>query len=532
MKFSLQKFKAFVLNPNFLILIILLIAAFVRLYRIEDYMTFLGDEGRDVLIVYNILHGKLTLLGPTASVGGFFLGPIYYYFMAPFLWLFNYNPVGPAVMVAFFGIATVGLLYKFSSEFFGKRVGLIAASLYAISPLVIAYSRSSWNPNLFPFFSLLTLYILYKGLKENKTMLFLICGFLLGISMQLHYLAFFLGTIIFAYLLGISLVQTFLGKVRNTLRDCVKQNLLIFSGFIIGLSPFLAFEARHNIPNTLSIFKFIFRSGDTGTSVTFFSNISDVFFRLFARFVANYPPPDQIAAHTYSNTEVWYFLALSLALTSLVILVHKLIKTFPSKNYQERFPGFLKFSLLTVWLVLGVGLFGFYKKNIYDYYFGFMFVLPFILTAYSLDFLGSKNKALKIVCIVSFLGLIAINLYGIPFKNPPNRQMNQMRTVAQFVLDKTEGRPFNFALITGGNSDHAYKYFFTLENHPPVTIENKVVDPDRKTVTDQLLVVCEQPCQPLGNSLWEVAGFGRAEIVREWDVIVVKVYKLVHYQEK
>jgi len=42
-------------------------------------MTFLGDEGRDVLIVYNILHGKLTLLGPTASVGGFFLGPIYYY---------------------------------------------------------------------------------------------------------------------------------------------------------------------------------------------------------------------------------------------------------------------------------------------------------------------------------------------------------------------------------------------------------------------------------------------------------------------
>ena len=98
-----SKFKIQNLVQKFALLLILLVAAFMRLYRIQDYMTFLGDEGRDVLVVYNILHGHLTLLGPTSSVGGFFLGPIYYYFMAPFLWLFNYNPVGPAVMVAFFG---------------------------------------------------------------------------------------------------------------------------------------------------------------------------------------------------------------------------------------------------------------------------------------------------------------------------------------------------------------------------------------------------------------------------------------------
>src|SRR3989338_7539538 len=110
-----------------LVFFIISFAAFLRLYRIEDYMTFLGDEGRDVLVVYNILHGKFTLLGPTASVGGFFLGPIYYYFMTPFLWLFNYNPVGPAVMVALFGIATVFLIYKIGEEFFGIRVGLVSA---------------------------------------------------------------------------------------------------------------------------------------------------------------------------------------------------------------------------------------------------------------------------------------------------------------------------------------------------------------------------------------------------------------------
>ena len=74
-KSLMSKFK----NKNLLLVLILGLAAFLRLYKIQDYMTFLGDEGRDVLVAYNILHGHLTLLGPTSSVGGFFLGPIYSY---------------------------------------------------------------------------------------------------------------------------------------------------------------------------------------------------------------------------------------------------------------------------------------------------------------------------------------------------------------------------------------------------------------------------------------------------------------------
>src|SRR2546421_10926347 len=120
---------------------ILLFAAFLRLYKIADYMTFLGDEGRDVLVVYNILHGHFTLLGPNSSVGGFFLGPIYYYLMAPFLLLFNFDPVGPAVMIALFSVATVYLIYKIGKEFFGFSAGIVASLLYAVSPLVIAYSH-------------------------------------------------------------------------------------------------------------------------------------------------------------------------------------------------------------------------------------------------------------------------------------------------------------------------------------------------------------------------------------------------------
>src|SRR3990167_4864482 len=114
------------------IFLILLVGLFLRLYKIRDYVIFLGDEGRDALVVYNILHGDLTLLGPTSSVGGFFLGPIYYYFMAPFLWLSNFDPVGPSVMVALFGVATIFLLYRMGLEFFGMKAAVISSFLYAI----------------------------------------------------------------------------------------------------------------------------------------------------------------------------------------------------------------------------------------------------------------------------------------------------------------------------------------------------------------------------------------------------------------
>lgn len=496
-----------------LILLIVILAAFLRLYRIEDYMTFLGDEGRDVLVVYNILHGRLTLLGPTASVGGFFLGPIYYYFMSPFLWAFNYNPVGPAVMVALFGVAAVFLIYKVGSEFFGKKVGLIAAFLYAISPLVIAYSRSSWNPNLMPFFSLLAMYVLYKAIVKNKIKLFLLCGFLFGILMQLHYLTIFLGIIAVSYI----------AITKRKILLILKDYLFMLIGFIVGWSPFLVFEFKHGFINLKSIVSFVFGSGDTGGNSHFFSTIYNVFFRLFARLIANFPPPEQVSLKSDFGISAWYYLTFFLAVLSVGMLFKKLLKNINNKKE------FLKISLLFLWLFIGISLFGFYKKPIYDYYFGFMFPLPFFLIGLLISNLFKKKFGILIgVIILVFLSWV--NLKGMPFLFPANRQFRQVEEISRFVLNKTGNKPFNFALITDGNSDHAYRYFFKTWNKDPIVIQNEKNDPKRETVTEQLLIVCESSsCHPLGHSVWEIAGFGRAEIEDEWDVSVVKVFKLKHY---
>lgn len=507
------------------ILLVLIIAAVLRLYKIADYLTFLGDEGRDALVVYNILHGKLTLLGPTASVGGFFLGPVYYYFMSPFLWLFNYNPVGPAVMVALLGVATVYLVYVVGKSFFDFKTGLVAAFLYAISPLVIIYSRSSWNPNVVPFFSILTIYVLYQAYARKSYKLFIVSGFLLGIMLQLHYLALFLGVIVAIYILIIYLRPK---KLLKSFIAILKTYGFLFIGFLIGFSPFLAFEIRHDFTNIRNVFNFVLQSGDTGTTSNFANTVYDVFFRLFGHLILVQSKSPEFLSFVPHIQNAWGIIIFSFAVLSVFFLIRKLMTPKLGKVERE------KYLLIFIWLFFGILLFGFYKKSIYDYYFGFMFPLPFILVGNIFSRLFSSAHKLMIVIggILLFL-LVGLNLYYLPIRQEGNRQLKQAEIISDFVLSKTDNKPFNFALITGSNSDHAYKYFFKLRGQDPITIENPQADPERNTVTDQLLVVCESlPCGPLGYSLWEVAGFGRAEIAGHWNVSVVEVYRLIHYKDE
>ena len=141
------------------IILILLIAIFCRFYRLSEYMEFLGDQGRDVVIVRDFLkNGNFFFIGPQTSIGNMYLGPYYYYFIAPALLLAFFNPIGPAAFVALLGVLTVYLLYKIAAKWFNPRVGLISALLFALSPVVIKYSSFSWNPNIMPLFPPLYLF--------------------------------------------------------------------------------------------------------------------------------------------------------------------------------------------------------------------------------------------------------------------------------------------------------------------------------------------------------------------------------------
>ncbi len=507
-------------NKTILFLIlILLLAAFLRLYRISSHMGFLGDEGRDVLVAKDILSGQFTLLGPRSSAGDFYMGPFYYYLITPFLLLFNYDPVGPAIMVALFGVATVLLVYIVGKNFFGRLTGLFAAALYAVSTLVLAYSHSSWNPDVLPFFSLLLIYTVFNVVTKSKPWKhFLLIGILLGICLQLHYLSLFLAVIITVY---IFIIQWQKNK-KIIFVPLFKNYLGILLGAVISLSPFILFELRHNFLNTKGILTFLF--GNTvsySTNANFFETSVQVFFRIFARLVFDFPAPDKAVQFSSLQLIIWGSLAMILAIFSIFIMFKR------SKKPVS--------LILGLWLFISVFLFGFYKKEIYDYLFTFIFPLPFLLVGNLLAYIYNFSKRRILFMFLSlfiFFIILSINLLNNPFRYEPNNQRDQAKGIAKFIISKTDNKPYNFALLSKGNSDYAYRYYLEILGSPPVYLENLEKDPMRVSATGQLLIVCEDIyCNPIGNPLHDVAAFGQAEIAGVWDVSVVKVYKLVQYKE-
>lgn len=495
-----MRFKKYL--PQILIIVILLLGAFFRLYRINEYMTFLGDEGRDVLVVKRmIVDHKFTLLGPITSVGSMYMGPIYYYFMAPFLWAWRFDPVGPAIMVAFFSVATIFIIYKLGSDFFHPAVGLISAFLYTISPLAITSGRSSWNPNIVPFFAVALIYSLMQVIVRRKYHWLILTGLSLGVLLQLHYVTF-----LFLPVIAVSL---FLIRFRIPLVNYFTA----FLALLISYSPFLLFELRHQFVNTQAVIRFIFQQNSSvkGSFILqFFSVINDVFVRLFWRFI------------TIDSAE----------LAKIFILFLVLTLTIYWREYLKKKEDKLPFTLVVIWLFTGAIAFGLYHGVIYDYYFGSLFAIPFILTGIMLFTLWRYSRFTRILALFIFISIIYFFFKNSPLWITPNNLLANTRKIAEFVYKEKDDKPYNFALIAGKNSDHAYRYFLEVWGQPPVVIENPAVDPQRKSVTDQLLVVCEEKvCQPLGHSLWEIAGFGRAEVVGQWKVVTAEVFRLVHYNK-
>lgn len=484
-------------SPLFILLFIISIAAFFRLYRIGEYITFLGDEGRDVLVVKRmIVDHKFTLLGPITSVGSMYMGPVYYYLMAPFLWLWGFDPVGPAIMVVIFSLLTIYLIYRISVEFLNSRTAAVTASfLYAISPLPIIYGRSSWNPNIVPFFSTLIIYSMLKVVIRKKNKWLLVSGFSLGILLQLHYVTF----MFFPILAAIFIIMR--------PRIPIKYYLLGLSLLVLSYSPFILFELRHGFVNTNSVWRFFWqqRSESPINFMSIWQTVSDIAVRLFWRLPVVY----------------------SAEYAKLLILI---LMAFFYFIFKKKTKTDTKRALLLILIWFGVGIFsyGLYRGVIYDYYLGSFFAVPYLILGYFISRLWDFSLKGRILAFLLLALLVIFNLAKSPLIITPNNLLANTKTIAQFVFDKSEGQPYNFALIAGKNSDHAYRYFLELWGNPPVTIENPVNDSERKTVTKQLLVICEEKiCRPLGHPLWEIAGFGPAEIEGEWTVSTAKVFKLM-----
>jgi len=437
------------------------VGGILRLWNIGGGLQFLGDQGRDALMMYRLLtQGDLPFIGPITSVGGFYLGPLYYYLMAPFLWLARFNPVGPAAATAVLGIVTVPLLYWVAKKLFSHSVGLWAAGLYALAYIPISETRSAWNPNPMP---LAALGIIYGFYTRNL----LLAAVSLGVALQLHYMIVFLAPFI--------LWQVILSGKR------FKELLLGLTIIVVMLLPLFLFEVKNNWLNVRGLIEFLGKHqyGNLDWLLVIKNTIgrSEQVIGMVLGF-----------GRDYNLLRTWVTRGFLL----LVIIFFKRVK-------------FLGVYLLTAILALAV-----YQDNVYPHYLGFLFPVVFILTAAIL------NRLPKLFLPAFAVLFLVYNLPPINSLLWQNGNLANVKRTAQFISQDIEANNYqqvNLALIDGTRDYPAmnFRYFLTLEGAEILPI-------NQYPQTQVLYLISPYPqAEILGQPMWEIQALLPAEVVETWE---------------
>jgi len=524
-----MKKYSLILKRYWPVILIVLLSLFLRLFKISSYMTFLGDEGRDALVWLRMLHGKFTLIGPTTSIGNMYLGPLYYYLMLPFYIVLG--TIGPSVGVALFAGATTFLLWLFGRQWFSEKVGLVSAFLYAISPVAIVLSHSSWNPNIMPFFALLTLWGVWQFWQKSRYWWLLIVGITLSFAVQSHYLGLLLagGVFIFWVIKLIDLIKTKNLPALSADRQAARQGkslgrflwmsgLCVFTFISLTILPLVWFDLRHNFINYQSFYKF-FSERQTTVNLKPYKAIPQMW-PLWKNLVT------RLLAGKNEKAGLWF--ALAFALGTITMIVSMLRKEKKKQNPA--------LTLIVVFLLTGLLGMGLYKQHIYDHYFGFLFPIIFLLAGIILEKIWQLSKIKiwkiskigKIIATLLFLVLTTLSIIEIPFKDPPNNQMDRTATIDKKIISEASGKPFNLGMIAKQNYDAGYRYFLEKWGKKAVEIDAQRV---KETITEQLFVVCEdKECQPLGHPQAEIANFGWSKISDQWEFPWgTKLFKLIRF---
>jgi 4-amino-4-deoxy-L-arabinose transferase-like glycosyltransferase len=484
------------------LLAILAVAALLRLWRLDQYTTFLGDQGRDALAVREMLRTlDLPIVGPPTSSGNIYFGPAYYYLLIVPMALSASNPVAAAAMVASLGIASVGLLYYLCRAWFGTRAAGVVALLYAVAPVAVESSRTAWNPHPVPFFILLTVVGLWKVHAGASFRWLLLTGASLALVIQMHYSA-----ALFLPVAGLIWLRHFrvAAKSTSSRSSFVRWSILSAALFLLIVSPLLIFEVRNDLYHYRGFVDLWDRetatdSNGPGLPLKMWSIYWD---RLVNwSIMAGYPALAPLAG-----------LALLLPLLALLPKFRRHYCSWP-------------YWLLLGWLTVGVGGLSLYRETLHDHYLLFLAPAPFLLLGAAVRQIsdGSANSSsgrLRAMLLTgSVLALFGVNLMASPLLEAPNNDIARSQAVARVVIERSGGLSYNLAVVSERTYDAQYRFYLALHNHLP--------EDAARRVTEQLLLVCEVPeCQPLRLE-GRARAFQGARVEAREMVEGVAVYKLV-----
>lgn len=428
---------------RYILFLILLIAAFLRFYNLQDLYPFIGDQGWFYLSAKDLLHGQLPLVGITASYTWLHQGAFWTYMLAPVLWIYDYNPVGGAYFSAFIGTITVYVIYAVGKTLFkNESAGLLSALFFAVSPLIIFYTRMPYHTSPIPLVILIFIFTAYKYLGGNKNYLPL-SAFLLGVLYNLE-----LATMVFWVFLAIVFI-----KVKK-----FDFKLIIVSviAFLVPMLPIIIYDISeksgfYQTTAFLRLIKLSIFNGSGFNPSTYLEVIKDLLtFNQYFIFIGN------------------KFIAFSLILISLIFVLWDYLKHKNKKAENGIF-------ILGLWLLLSLA--GIIMSKVAsEAYLPMFYPGIIILLSYALVRLTEINYNLKLVIypaifLISVLNTLVILNTSYLTKGANIVLISERIKIAEKIIELSAGRKYNLISVGAGSEFESniknYEYLtWWLGNEP------------------------------------------------------------------
>lgn len=364
------------MKNNPLLIGIFILALFIRFLYFPDNIYFGFDQARDAYAALDLVHGNIQIVGPTTSYKGLNHGVLYYYLLAPAYFLSGGSPVFISFVLRVINALGVFLIFYLGKTLFNsKNIGLIAATLFAISFEQTQFSIYMGNPTL----ASLSVPLMYLGLglvvfsKKywGMVLAFLGLGFSIQFELSLIYLV-------------VPFILIFLIFYKSFLKIPIKILALSLLALVLSLSTFIVAEIKYNFRTIKTFLEF-----SNSSSGKIYEDILDIYVYVVS---------------TINSFNIWGNLPLNtLVLLLILFLFLFLVIKRKEKRGQFLFLAIWFFSLILIFTTGGpVNL----KENtpLYYTYIGVSTSLVLIV-AYLTDNLFKINKYLGV-------GLILLIIFG------------------------------------------------------------------------------------------------------------------------
>lgn len=235
---SQNKFQSFTKKYGVWIILaaIVLIGVFFRFYQLDQLPPGLHpDEAANGQDIFRIFSGDLRPLyatnGPRES--------LFFFLQAIFVKLIGNTILALRIAPALIGVAAIIAVYYWGKDWFGQRVGLLAAFFMAVNPWVVIISRDGFRASMTPLMVALVAFLGGRALKTRKLSYFILAGATLGLGAY-TYTAFQLmlaATVgLFVYILVFR---------RQWLKGLSKQLIAALIAFSLVVAPLAIYTVRN-----------------------------------------------------------------------------------------------------------------------------------------------------------------------------------------------------------------------------------------------------------------------------------------------